>query len=150
MNSDHKTASFYAFQEAWYKVDSMYNLYAKSVGLNFTSVLVLQLLYDSQERYTQKGLCEKLGLPKQLINSIIKSFWELGYLELKEATDRRNKEIIFTDKGRKYALSIVKPLQDVELAAWDSFSAEEMSLLMSITQKYIDAFQNALNNTKSD
>ena len=60
-----------ALKEMWYKMDCLYDLYAKSAGLNLSTIFVLQILRDSAETYTQKDICEKLGLPKQFVNSII-------------------------------------------------------------------------------
>jgi len=143
-NDSQKTIS--ALTEMWHKMDSLYDLYAKSVGLNFPTILVLQILCGSAETHTQKEICEKLGLPKQFVNSIIKSFWEQGYVELKEAKDRRNKDIIVTDKGKEYALRVLKPLEAAEAVAWACFSAKEIKALARTTEKYIEAFEGALRS----
>ena len=145
MDSDFQK-SVSALKEIWYKVDSLYDYYAKSVGLNFTTILVLQLLRNSSRSYTQKEICEKLGLPKQFVNSIVKTFWEQGYVELKEAKDRRNKEIIVTDVGKEYAAGILNPLEDAETMVWNSFSAEEVKALAATMGKYVKAFENVLKS----
>ncbi|MCL2397189.1 MAG: MarR family winged helix-turn-helix transcriptional regulator [Defluviitaleaceae bacterium] len=131
-------------KEAWYKVDGLYDFYAKSVGLNLTNILVLELLSDPTEIYTQKDVCEKLGLPKQLVNSIIKSLWEQRHVELREARDRRNKDIIVTDNGMEYIIGILKPMEDAEAVAWSSFSAEEIANLAKIMEKFVEVFGDAL------
>jgi len=133
-----------SLKETWHKIDNLYDLYAKSVGLNFASILILQLLHDSAKTYTQKDLCEKLGLPKQIVNSIMRSFWERGYVELKEAKDRRNKDIILTDAGVQYAVAVLQPLENAETTAWDSFSAEDVSYLAATMGKFVRAFKGAL------
>jgi len=132
----------------WHKMDGLYDLYAKAVGLNFTTVMVLQHLYDSKKTLTQKELCEALGLPKQLVNSIIKSFWEQGFVILKEAKDRRNKDIIVTDNGKEYALKILKPLEDAECAVWDNFTDGEILTLSQGLKKYATIFEDILKNLK--
>jgi len=144
MNNDFQKVTPATLKEIWHKMDSLYVFYAKSVGLNFTTILVLQLLYDSADVYTQKEVCEKLSLPKQLVNSIIKSFWEQGYVELKEAKDRRNKKIIVTGKGMEYAAKVLKPLKDAESIIWDSLSAEELNTLAKIMEKQLKAYEGAL------
>jgi DNA-binding MarR family transcriptional regulator len=137
-------------KEAWYKIDGLYDLYAKSKGLNFASILILQLLYEADQVYTQKDICEKLNLPKQFVNSIIKSFWEQGFVELIEATDRRNKEINLTVFGSEYAFSVLKPLEDVENLVWDSFSPEEIALLTPLLDRYIEFFEVALKKSSKN
>jgi DNA-binding MarR family transcriptional regulator len=144
MDNDSKKALFATLKEVWHKMDSNFDYYAKSMGINFPAVLILQLLLDATEAYTQKDICEKLGLPKQLVFSIIKPFWEQGYVELKEAKDRRNKDVFLTDTGKEYALSILQPLEDAEAAAWANFSDEDFITFVRIMEKYAEAFGSAL------
>ena len=145
MENDLKKIAYSSLKEAWHKMDNLYNFYAKSVGINFTIILVLQILFESEDvAYTQKELCDKLGLPKQLVNNIMKSFWEQGYVQLREAKDRRNKEIIVTDKGKSYAAKVLKPLEDAESDAWDCFSAEELANLAKTMEKFTTAFEGTL------
>ncbi|MDO4548500.1 MAG: helix-turn-helix domain-containing protein, partial [Clostridia bacterium] len=65
------------------KLDSIYERYAKSVGLTYTGLYVFHTISISQ-KCTQKYLCDQLFLPKQTINSIIKSFERQGLLEMIE------------------------------------------------------------------
>jgi len=135
-----------AIKEISHRLDSLYDSYAKSVGLNSTTIMVLQHLLDSEKPQTQKEVCNTLGLPKQLVNSIIKTFWEQGFVRLKEAKDRRNKDIIVTDEGRTYAAKILRPLDDAESAAWDSFTDDEIIYLSKSLEKYTDTFEGILKN----
>ena len=136
------------FREALHGIDNLYNTYAKSVGLNFEAILILELLYDSEVKYTQKGICEKLGLPKQLVNSIIKVLWEKDYVELIEAKDRRIKEIFLVEKGKEYAEVILKPLHNLEYKVWESFSSKEITNFAETIEKYRASFELALANTE--
>ncbi|MCL1996507.1 MAG: MarR family winged helix-turn-helix transcriptional regulator [Defluviitaleaceae bacterium] len=148
MDNDTKKALFSALKETWHKMNSQFDLYAKAVGVNFTTIIILQFLYEATEIYTQKDICEKLGLPKQLVNAIIKSFWEQGFVKLKEAKDRRNKDILITDKGKEYAVSVLKPLEDAESAAWDNFTDEELTAFVRVLEKYVVSFERELKELK--
>jgi len=137
------------FKETWYRIDNMFNLYAKKKGLNFTSLIILEFIYDSHDSkmlYTQKDLCDKLFLPKQLVNSIVTSFWEQGFVELKEAKDRRNKKISLTEKGKEYADEIIRALDAAENKTWDYFDDEEIIAFVSSMEKYEKAFEEVINN----
>ncbi|MCL2404741.1 MAG: winged helix-turn-helix transcriptional regulator [Defluviitaleaceae bacterium] len=134
------------FKESSHRIESLFNSYAKSKGLNFTSLLILELLYDENETYTQKDLCEKLALPKQLVNTIIKSFWEQEYVELKEAKDRRNKNIILTDKGKSYTQGILHCMQDAEDRAWECFTDDEVISFVNSLEKYAKSFERILRD----
>ncbi|MCL1994179.1 MAG: MarR family winged helix-turn-helix transcriptional regulator [Spirochaetes bacterium] len=135
------------FKESWHKIDSLYNLYAKSVGLNLTAIHVLEFLYDSAAVYTQKDICEIFGLPKQSVNSIIKSLWEQSYVELKEAKDRRNKEIILTASGIEYAKKVLKPMQAIDRKAWGSLTPSEISVFLETMKKYEKALGGILKES---
>ncbi|MCL2052733.1 MAG: MarR family winged helix-turn-helix transcriptional regulator [Lachnospiraceae bacterium] len=143
MDNDTKKTFFFALKEIWHMMNSQFYFYAKEVGVKFTTVIVLQFLYEATEVYTQKDLCEKLGLPKQLVNAIIKSFWEQDFVILKETKDRRSKNIIVTDKGKEYALSVLKPLNDAEAFAWESFTDEELTAFVQTLEKYAASFEAA-------
>ena len=132
-------------RETWHRLDGLYEQYAKSIGLSFTALMVLDLLDDSAETYTQKVVCDKLDLPKQYVNSIIKALLEKGYVRLKEAKDRRNKEILITERGKKYIQSALKPLDDAEFAAWDGFSANTIKHYAQTMARYTASFEQVLN-----
>ena len=52
-----------------------YEDYAKSVGLSYTSLSVLEAIY-AQPDCTQKQLCQTCFLPKQTVNSALKKLVE--------------------------------------------------------------------------
>ena len=65
--------------------------------LTYMSYTVLEIIYSHSDCCTQKLICEQSLYTKQTVNTIIKAFWQQGYLELKEdPADRRNKTIHFT------------------------------------------------------
>ena len=134
------------FNETWHRIDSLLNMYAKSFGLNFTTMLVLDILYEAEMPYTQKDICEKLVIPKQFVNSIITSFWEQGFVELKEAKDRRHKNIFLTEKGKEYAEKILHFLDEAENKVWESFTDEEIVTFINYMEKYEKSFELNLKN----
>jgi len=148
INIDSKKALLATLNEKLFKVDCLLDTYAKSVGLTYSAILILWFLQSSTEVYTQKDICERLGLPKQLVYSVIKPFWEQGFVELREAKDRRNKNVIMTNKGKEYALSVLKPLEDAEITAWSKFSDDEFIAFVKTMQEYVDAFGEVLKGLK--
>ncbi|MCL2363641.1 MAG: MarR family transcriptional regulator [Defluviitaleaceae bacterium] len=129
------------FKELWHRIDTLFNAYAKKQGINFTALLILELLTEAAHDsaappYTQKALCEKLVLPKQLVNALINTFREQGYVELREARDRRNKEIRLTISGQAYAKSIIEPLDAADEQAWQTFNDNELAIFAAALEKY--------------
>jgi len=147
MTPDPHESAVSRFMELWYKVDNLYEAYARALGINFTAIVILD--HIRHEACTQKELCSKLMMPKQLINGVIKVFWEKGYVQLKEASDRRNKNIILTDKGRAYADEVLTPLQNAERESWGTLSTEEIEALAVTMEKYEKSFNDALSRLMS-
>lgn len=96
-------------------MDKLYDEYAKTVGLTYQGLNVLNVLYETPDNCTQKLISERIHLPKQSVNVIIRSLWEQGYIEMKELdSDRRNKTIRLSASGREYADRIVGRLLAIE------------------------------------
>ena len=143
---DLKKNAIAKFREVFRKVDIQYTNFAKKLGINYAAVCVMECISESVGLITQKEICERLVLPKQLVNTIIKSFWEQGLVELKEAKDRRNKVIILTDAGKKYADTITAPLQYVDFMAWDCFTTEEIKIFIKLIERYEVSIERAVND----
>ena len=77
-----------------------------------------------------------LQLPKQTIGAILDTFEKKGYLE-KEVmeSDRRNKRIVLTEKGKAYAEGILSELYRFEMAALDGMKEEEIRGLLTGGQR---------------
>ena len=121
-----------------------YEDYAKSVGLSFTSLSVLSVIYET-ERCTQKLLCEVCFLPKQTVNAVITSFYKKGWVRLEELPeDRRNKTIHLTETGRAEAERIVQKICQSEIESMSRLTEEEREMLLSATRRYVLGCKEAM------
>ena len=124
--------------------NASYEDYAKSVGLNFTSLSILSALYKT-ENCTQKMLCERCFLPKQTVNAAVTAFYKNGWIQMREMPeDRRNKTIHFTEEGRQETERIMRKVQDSECQAMDGLSKEEQEQLVSLTRRYVRSCVTAM------
>lgn len=124
--------------------NASYEDYAKSVGLNFTSLSILTAIYET-ENCTQKMLCEHCFLPKQTVNTAVTAFYKKGWVRMQEMPeDRRNKTIHFTDEGLREAEAILQKVQHSERTAMGKLSPEEQNLLISLTRRYITVCRNTM------
>ena len=124
--------------------NASYEDYAKSVGLNFTSLSILSALYET-ENCTQKMLCEQCFLPKQTVNSAVTTFYKSGWIWMQELPeDRRNKTIHFTEEGQREAERIMQKVRECERAAMDRLTQEEQEQLVSLTKRYVTACTDAM------
>lgn len=135
---------FSQFNKIMLGIEKIYEDYAKSIGLTYMSLTVLQIIYHSDKPCTQKNICEDSHYNKQIVNSIIKNFYDKGYIELKETPeDRRNKSISFTVSGRKYADEILVPLSKIEEKALSVISDSEKEQLVSLLGRCYEGYKSA-------
>lgn len=129
------------FTEKWQLLGRVHEEYAKSRGLTLMSFMVLEIIYTHPDCCTQKLICEQSLYAKQSVNAIIRTFWKQGYVVLREdETDRRNKKIIFTEKGQRYADEIVGEFLVVEKGAMEHLCSEQWEQLIGMVETFAKHF----------
>ena len=133
------------FMEKLQSIDRTYEAYAKAKGLSYMSLEILEYILEYPDNCTQKRICALTHYPKQSVNLVIKSFWQDGYVELNECSaDRRNKRILLTERGKKYAGEMVAPLWRADEKATKALSDSERDILLRLLEKYEIAFKREL------
>ena len=126
-------------------IERFYEDYAKSVGLTYMSLTVLEIIYYAPNPITQKEICEESHYIKQMVNTIVKNFYENGYIEFKEVeSDRRNKYVLFTSNGKEYADKIMKPLMEREEKAIAVLSNEERNEMINMMERCYMEYQKLI------
>lgn len=124
--------------------DAAYEDYAKSVGLSYTSLCILNAIYES-DGCTQKQLCSLCFLPKQTVNAAVTGFYDKGWLRMQELPeDRRNKALHLTELGRSEAGRIMSRLRDCDRIAMSLLTEDEQEQLLSLTRRYMSACISAM------
>ena len=126
-------------------IEKVYADYAKSVGITYMSLTVLQIICYADMPQTQKEICEMTHYNKQIVNTIVKGFHEKGYLIFEEVlSDRRNKYVCLTDSGKAYADDILKPLSMIEEKALSVLSQEEWNMGLQILDRCYEGYREAV------
>lgn len=127
-------------------LEMIYDYYARSVGISYTTLFVLNLI-SQYEVCTQKVICERSMLPKQTVNNVIKKLSEQGYLELGEMPNNsKSKRILFTEKGKKYVEPMIQHIHNAENTAMEQLSDSQQDELLYIMELYEQAFRKAMKN----
>ena len=127
--------------EQFQNMDNAYEAYAKSKGLTYLSLMVLDEIYALGDGCTQKQISEDTHYPKQSINLVVKSFLEDGIVELRELPEnRKNKGITLTDKGRQLCNDVIVPLLCQEEAAMHEMGEKESAELLRLVELYGNAY----------
>lgn len=136
-------AQYCELLHAW---NASYAEYAKSVGFSYTSLSLLEAIYE-EPNCTQKQLAEICFLPKQTVNAVITSFLKKGWVTLEELPeDRRNKTIRLTEAGEAKAAETITKIHESEHRAMSSLTEEQRRALLELTRTYITRCQQAMKN----
>lgn len=126
------------------QINSIYEEYAKSVGLSYTSLYTLHMIALT-ENCTQKFIADQMFLPKQTINSIITAFHRQGLIELKEmAEDKRHKTLHLTEEGKKFAKQIFPQVEAAEQNSMAQFDEGERDAFLKLMDKYVTSFSKEM------
>ena len=133
------------------KMDGLYYLAARRLGVKENALVLLYTLNDGQPR-SQKQLSEELLIPKTTINTIVKEYMDAGYVTLVPANHSREKNITLTPAGAAYAQEILEPVYRAEKEAMEQtlaeFSPEFMNAIEALTQNMAQAFQRTIFDRK--
>lgn len=132
------------FCNAWQSLNMIYEDYARSVDIPYTSLYILNMITQI-ENCTQKIICERTLLPKQTVNTVITGFYKSGLVELRELPeDRRAKTIHLTQKGLAYAGEVIPHIREAENRAMERLSEDQRKALFQGMMVYCQAFREEM------
>lgn len=118
---------------ALYTLDRVYLENEKKAGVKNSEVCLVYALDDGKP-HSQKQICIDWEIPSSTLNSIIKQWEKLGYLELRPIPGkRRDMQVVLTETGPAHA----KPWLD------SIYRAEEQAM-SKVLEKYSDDFIDAM------
>ena len=131
-------------------MDNAYEAYAKSKGLTYLSLMVLEEIYELGSGCTQKQISDDTRYPKQSINLVVKSFLKDGIVKMKELPEnRKNKGITLTEKGRQLCKNVIVPLlrqeEQTMVSIGETESRELIRLLKLYGQAYCEQIEHLIN-----
>ena len=127
-------------------IEKVYEDYAKSVGLTYMSLTVLQIIFYAETPCTQKDICAQSHYNKQIVNAIVRGFFDKGYIRFEEVpNDRRNKFVLLTDSGKAYAYEILNPLWEIEQKALSVLTDEEWNAGLQMLERCYQGFLDSTN-----
>ena len=102
------------FNAAWAKSTALYTKTASVLGVGYPEMMVLYAL-DTMGKLSQKQIAENFGMQKQTVHTVVSALQKKGCLLLEASEgDKREKWIVLTESGQKYAHRIIAPLRKAE------------------------------------
>ncbi|MGX2950717.1 MarR family winged helix-turn-helix transcriptional regulator [Ursidibacter sp. B-7004-1] len=112
------------------KMLASYGQFAKQYGINDNELAILYALWVYQTR-TQKQIADEYMLAKQTINTLCKKYEADGLIESTPSqSDKREKILHLTSKGKVFAKPIIEALLKQENKIIDKFGADRMAFLL--------------------
>lgn len=128
-------------------LDQSFIDYAKMQSVIFSELQVLYSLYTN-EKCTQKQICDEWSLPKQTVNTICKAFMQKGLIQFITHTgDQREKWLALTHAGEQYAMPIISPLLDLEYATEQHFGIARLHALIHEFRQLEQTFKTQIQLT---
>lgn len=136
------------FWGVWGQANGLYSSWAASKNINYYLLFVLYAL-EGQEAMTQKKICTCTGLTKQTVNSVIRSLKEDGYVDLAPGIeDRREKQIILTDKGIAYSDELITPLQELEHRVLQIMGSDRVQQMVDNISLFNTVFEKEMGKNR--
>lgn len=120
---------FYDFGKALYRVDAVYDDFAKDSGVVSPTLLwILYALNDGGE-HTQREICVDWSLPKSTVNTVMMELKKNGYVELVPIKGkRREMTVVLTQSGKEYADPLLATIYEREAEAFTKLNADEKNV----------------------
>lgn len=136
------------FWESWGQTNSLYNNWASLRKTNYYILFVMYSL-NSHNSITQKQICEYTGITKQTVNSVINELKKEEYIILlKGSDDKREKNIVLTEKGKDYANELLAPLYKIENNIFDIMGRERVKQMIESIALFNILFEKELKANK--
>ena len=141
---DRKNAYLYCkFRDEQF---ALYDEYSKRHGMLMKTLLVVNVLFYSEEGMTQTEICRRTFQSKQTVNLIIKNLLAENYVTVAEVPEnKRNKIVRMTEAGRGYCEKVVRHITWAEDTAMSMFTPEEQQTLIDLSRTFTKNLAKLVN-----
>lgn len=140
---EHQLKELYSL---WNGINGLYTKWAQKRGMSYYSVFVLYAIYNSEGKCCPKRICDEWSMPKQTVSSILKNFESEGYIFLvTDEDDRRNKKIILTEKGNRFAGGLLDELYRIESSVIQKIGPADMEEILRGNRLFYEYFQEEID-----
>lgn len=126
------------------KIDGVYYIFSRKSGVN-ENTLALFYALDDNKPHSQKEICDNWLIPRTTINSIIKNLMKKGFVTLIPEPHSKEKNILLTDSGKKYAKALLSDIYDAEQSAIEATLERYSPDFVEALSYFSHCLQAALN-----
>ncbi len=125
------------------ETDSIYHWAARKLKVSDSVSIILYTIYDIGPGCLLSDIYKRSGISRQTVNSAVRSLEAADILYL-EPYRGRAKRIVLTEKGTQYIQETAAKLFDAEVAAFNSWTEEEISMHLQLIEKYTECFRREI------
>ena len=125
--------------------NELYAALAKRQGISYNTLLTLYAIEQDQGA-TQSQLANIWLIPKQTLNTVIRSLMEKGYVTLKAGQNQKEKLVYFTQTGQEYASRVLQNVYRMEDQAIAQIGTQQFLRMVEITRDFTLAFEQEVNH----
>ena len=131
------------------KMDGLYYLWGKSTGIS-ENMLILMYALNDDKVHTQKQICEQFAIPKTTINTIVKELIEKGLITFENGENLKDKNLLLTEEGKKYAEEITGELDVIEKIAMKKTLEKYSINFIEAFEYLLESMEKEINNRLED
>lgn len=121
------------------KLDGMYHRASRCLNVADSIMGVLYVVHEKGDECLLRDVYRDSGLPKQTVNSAVRTLERQQLLYLVPAQGR-NKKIRLTDAGKSFTAQTAGRIYQAEADAFGGWPDEKMELYLQLVKEYVDAF----------
>ncbi|MBQ2861271.1 MAG: MarR family transcriptional regulator [Oscillospiraceae bacterium] len=109
------------------------------------------IIYElcQREKLRQKDICEAYSYPKQSINRVAINLKEKGIIDfIPSEKDKREKEIVLTEKGKEFAEKNFTELFEMEKRVFEKIGKDAMEKMINTANLLTELVGEEMNNGK--
>ena len=118
------------------ETNEIYRGAARRLGLSESTFWILYALRTSAIPMTQSGLRSALCLPKQTVNSALKSLERSGFIELDGPGGVKGKAVLLTEAGRRLTEDTAGRVVRAEVEAFSKLGSEERHAFLGLMHSF--------------
>lgn len=127
------------------EIEAVYHETAVKFALSDSALLVLYILCESGGGCPLSDIVRLSGISKQTLCSALRKLEADKVIET-ELLDARRKHVRLTRRGRNLAKKTAGRLIQIENDIFGSWTAEERSAYLSLTQRYLSALREKIED----
>lgn len=123
------------FRETYKDLEGIYDIFPKLCGLSGTEYWALSMINEGVT--TQYGICQRLTLSRQTVNSAFRQLRKKGLIRLEAMDDNlRVKQVYLTESGKALIEKEISHMHELEGEVWQMLEEDEKEELIRLLCKY--------------